>query len=85
MKFLCDKILIVRRLHKCAENGVFSPNISAMDNAMMDVPAVCRISMTAILQYQDATLLLLSGGNREDSARSLRYKHIQILHIIAMI
>ena len=32
MKLLCDKMLIVRRLCKCAENGVFAPNISALDN-----------------------------------------------------
>lgn len=42
MKFLCDKILIVSRLCKYAENGVFAPNISALDNKCVVFNIVCR-------------------------------------------
>ena len=41
MKFLCDKILIVRRLRKCAENSVFAPNISVMENKCVDFNIGC--------------------------------------------
>lgn len=42
MNFLYDKILIVSRLHKCAENGVFALNISAVENKCVVFNIVCR-------------------------------------------
>lgn len=42
MKFLCDKVLIVSRLCKYAEDGVFAPNISALDNKCVVFNIVCR-------------------------------------------
>lgn len=42
MNFLYDKILIISRLCKCAENGVFAPNISAVENKCVVFNIVCR-------------------------------------------
>lgn len=42
MNFLYDKMLIVSRLHKCAENGVFALNISAVENKCVVFNIVCR-------------------------------------------
>ena len=47
MKLLCDKILIVSRLCKYAENGVFAPNISALDNKCVVFNIVCWLFSAA--------------------------------------
>ena len=41
MNYLYDKILIISRLCKCAENGVFALNISAVENKCVVFNIVC--------------------------------------------